>query len=215
MDDTSIPNLTGLLNRAREGDRSALGSLLESQRQRLERMLAVRLDGRLGGRMEASDVIQDAFLEAARRIDDYFRNPSMPFYLWVRFIVTQRLQAVYRENLGAHKRDLRREVSLEGGYPGEASSKAIAAHLIGKLSTPSQAMMRAEFRHQLREALDTLDPMDREVIALRNFEQLGNIEVAMLLGIDVSTASKRHIRAIRRLRDLLSRIPGMAEYPWK
>ena len=205
---------TGLLKRAGEGDRSAVGALLEGQRPRLERMLALRLDGRLGGRIDAADVIQDAFLEASRRMPEYFRDPSMPFYLWLRFIVTQRLQAVYRENLGAQRRDLRREVSIDQGYSGVATSQALAAQLLGTFSTPSQTVMRAELRQRLRETLDAMEPIDREVIALRHFEQLGNVEVAQLLGIDTSTASKRYIRAIRRLRELLSQIPGMDEYPW-
>jgi len=204
-----------LLKRASGGDRSALGDLLESHRERLRRMLALRIEGRLGGRVDASDIIQDAFLEASRRIEEYFREPSMPFYLWVRFIASQRLQAMYREHLGAQKRDARREVSLEKGFSLDATSKALAAHLLGKLSTPSQAAVREELRAKLRETLDSMEPADREVIALRHFEQLGNVEVAHLLGLDVSAASKRYHRALRRLRDLLQRIPGMAEYPWK
>jgi RNA polymerase sigma-70 factor (ECF subfamily) len=212
MDEKTIAEL---MERAREGDRPAVGSLLEGQRARLERMLALRIDGRLWGRIDAADVIQDAFLEASRRMEDYLRRPAMPFYLWLRFIAAQRLQAIYREHLGAQKRDARREVPLyEGPYP-EASSEALAAQLLGKLSTPSQALMRSELRGRLRETLESMEPGDREVIALRHFEQLRNAEAAPVLGIDESAASKRYVRAMRRLRDLLVRVPGMGEYPWQ
>jgi RNA polymerase sigma-70 factor (ECF subfamily) len=204
-----------LLERARMGDRSAVGDLLEGQRSRLVRMLHLRIDGRLRGRVEPEDVIQDAFLEASQRIGDYLEKPDMPFHLWVRFIAVQRLHTTYREHLGALKRDARREVSLDAGLNSEASSEVLAAKLLGKISTPSQTVLRAELRARLRETLESMDPGDREVIALRNFEQLGNPDVALLLGIDEWAASKRYIRAMRRLRDLLARIPGMSEYPWK
>jgi RNA polymerase sigma-70 factor (ECF subfamily) len=203
---------TELLARAREGDRSAAGALLESQRGRLLRLLASRLSGRLGARVDAADVIQDVFLEASRRMEDYFREPEMPFDHWVLFLATQRLQAVYRKHLGTQKRDARREVSLYERSPNPASSRILAERLPGTVPTPSQRMVRTELRTQVRETLEGMEPAEREVIALRNFEQLGNEEVAQVLGLKVSTASKRYQRAIRRLRGLLARIPGMAEY---
>jgi RNA polymerase sigma-70 factor (ECF subfamily) len=206
--------IAALLERARKGDRSAVGELLEGQRGRLMRMLHLRIEGRLRGRVEPEDIIQDAFLEASQRIDDYLLKPDMPFHLWVRFIAVQRLHATYREHL-ALKRDARREISLDERLHSEASSEVLAAKLLGKISTPSQAFLRAELCARLRETLEAMDPGDREVIALRHFEQLGNADVALLLGINEWAASKRYLRAMRRLRDLLARIPGMAEYPWK
>ncbi|HLU49492.1 MAG TPA: sigma-70 family RNA polymerase sigma factor [Planctomycetota bacterium] len=212
MDDSTTSEL---LERARSGDRSAIGSLFESQRARLRRMLALRIDGRLRGRVEPADVIQDAFLEATLRFDEYLRAPSMPFYLWLRFITTQRLHAIYREHLGTQKRDARREVGLYNQAFPQASSEALAAQLLGKVSTPSETAIRSELRARLLDTLEAMDPGDRELIALRHFEQLGNGETAQILGIDESAASKRYVRAMTRLRTLLDRIPGMAEYPWK
>jgi len=204
-----------LLDQARQGDRHAFGSLLEGQRIRLKRMLSLRIDGRLRGRVDPADVIQDVFLEASQRLIDYLRDPRLPFYLWIRFLAVQRLHAIYREHLGAQKRDARREVSLDGGPHPTATSEALAAKLLGKLSTPSQTMARAELSAQLRATLEAMDAGDREIIALRHFEQLGNAEAAQLLEIDESAASKRYLRAMSRLRELLARIPGMADYPWK
>ena len=211
MDEITI---SALLARAKDGDRSAVGELFDAQRARLERMLALRIDGRLRGRIEAADVIQDSFVEASRRLDEYLLEPAMPFYLWLRFITVQRLHSVYREHLGAKRRDARREVRLDAGASTGATSEALAARLLGKLSTPSRGMMRAELRAQLREILESMDPNDREIIALRHFEQLGNVDASRVLGLEPSAASKRYVRAIRRLRELLARIPGMAEYPW-
>jgi RNA polymerase sigma-70 factor (ECF subfamily) len=188
MDDSQIARHLEL---ARGGDRSAVGALFEGYRVRLERMVRLRLDRRLRGRVDEADVVQDTFLEAARRIEDYLERPDMPFFLWLRFLANQRLQALCREHLGARKRDARREIHLaDGGYP-EASSEALAAQLLGKLTTPSQAAMRAEMKARLTQALESMEPEDREIIALRHFEELRHAEAAHVLGIDEAAASKR------------------------
>jgi RNA polymerase sigma-70 factor (ECF subfamily) len=212
MDESKI---AGLVERAREGSRSAAGALLEAHRERLERMVALRLDRRLRGRVDASDVLQDAFLEATRRLGDYLRRPSMPFYIWLRFIACQRLQALCREHLGRQKRDVRRETPIDDRQYPAATSEALAAQLLGKLTTPSQAAMRDEMKARLRNAIESMDPALREVIALRHFEDLTNAEAAQVLAIDESTASKRYIRALKRLREILDRISGMSEASWK
>lgn len=203
------------LERARDGDRSAVGVLFEGHRVRLERLVALRLDRRIRGRVDEADVVQDTFLEAARRLADYVDRPVMPFYLWLRFIANQRLQALCREHLGVRKRDVRREISIAGGGYPEASSEMLAAKLFGKLTTPSQAAMRAEMKACLTDALESMEAGDREIIALRHFEELGHAEVAHVLGIDESAASKRYIRALKRLKEILDRIPGMSEIAWK
>jgi RNA polymerase sigma-70 factor (ECF subfamily) len=201
------------LTQAGAGDRHAIGTLLEGHRQRLERLVMLRLDRRLRGRVDSGDVIQDVFLEAARRIPDYVRRPNMPFYLWLRFLTAQRLQALCRENLGAQKRDVRREQPTAGrAYP-EASSEILAAQMIGKFTTPSQALFRAERKVYLRQALEAMDDTDREILALRHFEELGNDEVAHLLGLGKAAASKRYIRAIKRLKMTLDKVSGLSELP--
>src|SRR5262245_50751459 len=168
----SEPEITELMARARAGDRSAVGALLESQRARLERMLAPRFHGRLGVRVDVSDVIQDVFLEASGRMEDYFRAPEAPFFYWLLYLATQRLQMVYRRHLGTQKRDARREVSLDAASPATATSGVFAGQLPGKASTPSQSAVRTELRARVRETLEGMDTGDREVIALRHFEEL-------------------------------------------
>jgi len=208
---SSTTELEELLARAKEGDRSALGALLESQRERLAHLLASRLTGRLGARVDAADIIQDVFLEASRRMEDYLRAPDMPFDEWVLFLATQRLHTVYRRHLGTKKRDARREVSLYERRPAQGSSRILAERLPGEIPTPSQRLARGEVCTRVRETLAGMEPAEREVITLRDFEELGNLEVARVLGVEESAASKRYRRAIRKLRALLARIPGMAD----
>jgi RNA polymerase sigma-70 factor (ECF subfamily) len=183
--------------------------LLERHRARLRRLVALRLDPRLQGRVDPSDVIQEAYLDAARRIPEYEREPErMPFYLWLRFLVGQRILDLHRRHLGAQTRAVGREVSLYRGPMPEASSAAIAAQLIGQLTSPSQAAIRAEQKLRLQAALNQMDPIDREVLVLRHYEQLTNSEAALVLGLDKSAASKRYARALIRLKDLLTVMPG-------
>jgi RNA polymerase sigma-70 factor (ECF subfamily) len=171
-------------------------------------MVALRLDRRLQGRVAPSDVIQDACLDAARRLPEYRNNPTMPFFLWLRLLVSQRLVDEHRKHLGAAARDAGREISLYRGALPETSSAALAAHLLGRLTTPSRAAIRAERKIRLQEALNSLDPIDREVLALRHFEELSNGETAAVLGLDKSAASKRYARALIRLKEILAALPG-------
>jgi RNA polymerase sigma-70 factor (ECF subfamily) len=198
-----------LLRRAGEGDTAALGTLLESHRRRLRRMVRLRLDPRLQGRVDPSDVLQEAFLEAAQRLADYLRDPRMPFFLWLRFLTGQKLLTLRRRHLGAEARDAGREVSLHQGAMPEASSACLAAQLMGKITAPLQAAIRAELKVRLQDALNSMDPLDREVLALRHFEHLNNTETAEVLGITPSGASSRYLRALKRLKDILGNMPGL------
>ena len=191
-----------LLERARNGDADVVGELLMRDAERLRRMVQLRLDVRLKGRVDAGDVLQEVHLEAARRLPDYLDKPDMPFFLWMRFLTNQRLAALCRHHLGVQARDVRREVPLQRGPPG-ATSVALAHCLSAHVTTPSMAAMRDERKVRLQEALDQMDPMDREVLALRHFEQLSNVEAAAELGINTAAASKRYVRALRRLKEIL------------
>jgi RNA polymerase sigma-70 factor, ECF subfamily len=200
-----------LIERARAGDRDALNAIFTRHRDRLRRMVALRLDWRLQARIDASDVIQDAYVEVATRLEEYFRNPALPLFLWLRLVVGERLSKLHRQHLGAQMRDAGREVSLYREALPAASSAALAAQLLGKHTSPSQAAVRAERVLRLQEALNTLDPMDREVLALRHFEELSRSEAAQVLGIEEAAAGKRYIRALKRLRNLLAGLPGGLE----
>jgi RNA polymerase sigma-70 factor (ECF subfamily) len=193
------------------GETEPLGDLMQAHRGRLRRMVALRMDRRLQGRVDPSDVLQEAFLEAATRFPEYAREPSLPFFLWLRLITGQRLLVVHRRHLGAQARDPGREVSLYRGSLPEATSAGLAAQLLGHDTRPSMAALRAERKLRLQEALNTMDPTDREVLTLRHFEQLTNSEAAQVLGISEAAVGQRHFRALKRLKEVLSALPGGLE----
>jgi len=200
-----------LIERARAGDREALGTLLAHHRDRLRRMVEIRLDTRLQGRLDASDVVQEAFVEVAERLGDYLRDPKLPLFLWLRLVVGERLVRLHRHHLGTQMRDAGREVSLYPGALPAASSAALAAQLLGRHTSPTQAFVRAERILRVQEALNALDPVDREILSLRHFEELTAAEAARVLGIEESAAAKRYFRALKRLKDILAILPGGQE----
>jgi RNA polymerase sigma-70 factor, ECF subfamily len=200
-----------VLQQAAQGDGQILGTLLTRHWPRLCRMIALRLDRRLQGRIDPSDVIQEAYLEASARLAEYLRNPSMPFFLWLRYLTGQKLVTLHRHHLGVQMRNASQQVALHDGTLPEASSAALAAQLLGHEIRPSEAAMRAEMKIRVREALDGMDPLDREVLALRHFERLNRAEIAQVLGVSDSAARKRYLRALERLRHILARAPGGLE----
>jgi RNA polymerase sigma-70 factor (ECF subfamily) len=192
------------LRRAAEGDSAAIAEAFSHHRVRLRRMVQLRLDRRLQGRIDPSDVLQEAYLEVAKSLADYLKNPEIPFYLWVRFVTGRKLQAVHRHHLGTLARDAGREVSLHRGALPQASSVSLAEQLLGRYASPSQAVVRAELQIRVQEALNGMDAIDREVLALRHFEELSNAEAAQVLGIGEAAASHRFVRALRRLKSILT-----------
>ena len=201
-----------LLRRALEGDEPALAALFDGYRERLRRMIRLRMDRRLSGRVDASDALQEAYLDVRKRIAEYARDlAALPFLLWLRLIAGQRLTDVHRHHLGAQMRDAGQEISLHRGPFPQADSVSLAAQLLGKMTSASQAAIRVEHKLIVQEALNSMDPIDREVLALRHFEHLSNDETAQVLGLSKSAASNRYIRALKRLKETLSSIPSLRE----
>jgi len=199
---------TMLIERARAGDPAARDDLFARHRDRLRRMVDLRLDRRLSSRVDASDVVQDGFADAVAKLPDYLADPRVPLFLWLRLVVGERLAKVHRHHLGARMRDAGQEVSLCRNPLPAASSAALAAQLLGRHTSPTEAAVRAERMALVQEAINALEPIDREIIALRSFEELSRTEAAAALGIEEAAAAKRYIRAIKRLRDVLAAIPG-------
>jgi RNA polymerase sigma-70 factor (ECF subfamily) len=210
----SDPNVDEvLLRRLRAGELHALGELFGTHRERLRRMVQLRLDRRLQGRVDPSDVLQEAYVDAACRLAEYSATPAMSPFLWLRFLTAQRLQALHRVHLGAKARDAGREVSLFNGALPAADSRSLAAQLLGRFTTPSRAAIRAEIQIRIQDALNAMDPVDREILALRHLEQLNNSETAAVLGIHKAAASNRYVRALRRLKEILSPTLGLMDEP--
>jgi RNA polymerase sigma-70 factor (ECF subfamily) len=203
--------VSDLLRRAAAGDEQALQELFGRYRDRLKRMVHLRLNRRLQGRVDDSDVLQEAYLDVSRRLNEYLANPTLPFFLWLRHLAGLKLAEVHRRHLGTQLRDAEREVTLHRGGLPEADSVSLANQLLGKLTTPSQAAIKAETRLFVQEALNSMDPVDREVLALKHFEQLSTSEIAEVLGLSKAGAGSRYLRAIKRLREILQRLPGFTE----
>jgi RNA polymerase sigma-70 factor, ECF subfamily len=205
---TNDPSEMEELRRAAAGDERCLANLFTRYRSRLKRMVKLRLDPRVQGRVDPSDVVQEAYLEICRKLADYLLEPKLPFFLWLRLLTGQKLALAHRQHLGVQARNAGREVSLYRGALPEASSAALAAQLMGKLTTPSQAAAKAELKIRIQEALNSMDALDREVLTLRHFEQLTNRETALVLGIKETAACNRYLRALERLRRILINMPG-------
>src|SRR6478736_7559521 len=167
-DDSS--DVSGLLRRAAGGDGAAVRDLFSRYRPRLKRMVHLRLSRRLQGRVGDSDVLQEAYLDVSRRLPEYAADPRLPFFLWLRHMTGLKLVEIHRRHLGTQARDADREISLHRGALPEADSVSLAAQLLGHLTTPSQAAVRAELRLLVQDALAAMDPVDREVLALKHFE---------------------------------------------
>ena len=203
-----LPETEALLICAAAGDGGAWGTLLTFHEERLLRMVAFRMDQRLRGRIDAADIVQEAFVEATAHREDYFRAPKLPLFLWLRGVVSNKLLELARHHLSTHMRDAKRELRLDDQQRLDDTSAALCAHLTGHLTSPSVAAVRGEVRTRLAEALGEMSPIDREVLALRHFEQLTSAEAAQVLGIQERAAAKRYLRALERLKQILSKMPG-------
>jgi len=177
------------------------GDRLVQYRERLLRFVRGRLDRRLRGRVDASDIVQEACAEATRRFAEFDR--SVPLYVWLRFLTQQRLALTYRQHLGTRQRDAGREVPAD----------LLAEHLAASQTSPSGAAVKAEQRERLRSALEAMPAVDREVLALRHFEQMSNQEVAAVLGLSLSAASHRYARALLRMKSVMTELFGSSAGP--
>jgi RNA polymerase sigma-70 factor (ECF subfamily) len=204
-------SVDALVNRVLHGDRDALAAVFALHRDRLWRIVNFRLDPRMRGRIDADDVLQEVYLSAERRIQHVIEDAPDGLFVWFRMLVTQTLAEIHRRHLGTQRRDPMREQPLTGSHAADATSFSISSHLFGHLTSPSQAALRKELSEQLDFALTSMEELDREVLALRHFEELSNRETAQALGLTEQAASARYVRALTRLQHILKAIPGFAE----
>jgi RNA polymerase sigma-70 factor (ECF subfamily) len=210
MNDEEGPNAAALLVRAAGGDRDAWGALLAQHAARLRRVALFRLNPQLQRRIDAADVLQETFVAATERRAEYFQAPGRSLFLWLRWMVGNTLLNLHRHHLDVQMRDPRREESFggPGGHATDATREALAAQLTRGVPGPATAAGRAELHARLTEALSRMDATDREVLALRHYEQLTSTETAQVLGIQERAAAKRYGRALERLREMLEEMPG-------
>jgi RNA polymerase sigma-70 factor (ECF subfamily) len=192
-----------LLRQAGGGDADAVNRLLDRHRASLRNMIRLRLDRALAGRVDASDVVQDVLLEASRRLDDYVRDASMPFHLWLRQLAKDRIIDMHRRHREAQRRSVDREQPLAAAAAPDRSAYDLAGQVLDPELTPAAATIRRELEGRFLVALDQLNEDDREVILMRHYEHLGNSDVATALGLSPAAAGMRYLRALRRLRAVL------------
>ncbi|MFY9252192.1 MAG: sigma-70 family RNA polymerase sigma factor [Fuerstiella sp.] len=198
-----------IIQRLRQGEPTALADLFAVSRDRLRQMIHFRIDPRLNRRIDPDDVLQEAYLDAQKRIEHYQATPEeSSAYVWLRLITLQTLADTHRRHLGTKGRDASREQPLpEASSANQTTAHSIANLLVSGLTSPSEAIQRAEAIEQVRVALEQMDPIDQEVLALRNFEELTNTETAEILKIAQGASSLRYIRALKRLQQVMSQFP--------
>ena len=202
-------DVDALTERLSNGDAEALATLFSMSWERLQRMVHFRLDQRLSGRVDPDDILQEAYLAARQRIDSFAAEKSNSVFVWLRLIVGQTMIDVHRRHIGSKMRDAGQEISIQRFASPMASSISMSKHLLGELTPPSQAAINNEVSALLEKVLSEMEPIDQEVLILRHFEELSNKEVAELLGLQRSTASNRYVRALQKLKVILTHIHGI------
>jgi RNA polymerase sigma-70 factor (ECF subfamily) len=190
-----------LLESAARGDALARQELLMRYRQRLRNMIRLRMDRRLAARIDPSDVVQETLVEAVQKLSEYLQHRPLPFYPWLRQLACERLIDLHRRHIQAKKRSVRRE---EPPPLPEESAQELADQLAARSNSPSSRMRRSELRTRMRVALAHLPEHDRELLVLRHLEQLSTPEIAAILGISEGAFYTRHVRALERLRLVMS-----------
>lgn len=196
------PDLSDASRRLVEGGQAELASLFSQHRAQLERMVAFRMDPRIQTRMDPADVLQEAFISIAHRLNDYTSSPTVSCFVWMRQQTLQVMIDIQRRHF-REKRNPLRESLRSSSEQGDGTSIAMAHHLIADMTSPSQAAVKAEELERVKAGLDQMNEVDREILALRHFEMLGNREVAEILGLSITAASNRYVRAAARLGEIL------------
>jgi RNA polymerase sigma-70 factor (ECF subfamily) len=200
---TPQPDTEELLRQAENGDPGARDGLLARHRDRLRKMIAWRLDRRLAARVDPSDVVQEVLLEANGKMDRYLRERPLPFFPWLRALAGEHLAALHRRHVRAQGRSVLREEPGLLNLPDESAAE-LGARLVTSSTSPTQRVLRQEQRERVRQALGQLSERDREVLVLRNLEQLSVADTAEVLRISAGAVKLRHLRALERLRALLA-----------
>ncbi|MCA9138234.1 MAG: sigma-70 family RNA polymerase sigma factor [Planctomycetales bacterium] len=199
-----------LLSAAREGDSDAVNRLLEKHRAPIRRLVELRLDRKVQRRVDVSDVVQDVMVEASGRLEKYLADPSMAFHLWLRQIAWDRIIDTYRRHRVSAKRNMDREQPIASPAGPDQSTMELAAQLCDPGLTPAAAATQREIAQRVESAIEKMDDQDREIILMRHYEHLSNLEIAEVLGLNTPAASMRYLRAVRRLREMLQSSDGEA-----
>ncbi len=191
---------SALLRRAIGGDDRSLDELLAHYLPRLMRMVKLRLDPRLQGRVDPADLVRQAYEDVGSQLAEYARQAERPFLLWLRQLVGQKLELAHWQHLGT---PASREVSLFRGALPAVPPAVLAAQLLGRARAPVELAARAGLKVRIQEALNSMDALDRELLTLRHFEQLSNADAAQVLDLNEAATCNRYVRALERLHGIL------------
>ena len=198
-----------LVKRLKDQDHTALAELFEINRDRLSRMVSIRMDRRLKGRIDATDVLQEAYMILSQKIGNFADYPDMSPYVWMRLTVNDRLIALHRKHIQAGKRDARKEISMSQKANPDESSAEIVDTLADTVSSVGGKVARAEVTKMIKATLECMEDKDREIILMRIFEGMSNAEAAQALNLTANGASSRFSRAMDRLqKDVLKTESG-------
>lgn len=214
-DESSLQNQDTLVQLARDGNEDALAQLFELYKGRLRRMVDLRLNRLVRGRVNPSDVLQEAFIDLVKELKNHAADsadPQVPMFVRAWRLTGRRLDKIHRTHLGAAMRDASREVSIYRGRMPQATSHALASKLIGNSTSVLSKIEKSECQLKLQEVINTMGEADREILAMRHFEELSNLEVAAVLEVTEHSAAMRHMRALRRLRSALTKYPDWFEH---
>ena len=181
-------------------DKGWIAEQFTEHRQRLVQVVRFRLDRRLHGRVDPEDILQEAYLDAVKRARHF--HDRMSVFVQIRQILLQTLTDVHRRHLAVKARNVSREVSLNQANHSQ-SSIAITRLLQARISSPSSPIKQAETLFKLNQAIESLSDNDCEVLLMRHFEDMTNLEVAQALNIKPDTACRRYLRALERLKGIL------------
>ena len=202
--------MDSLASKAKSGDLEALAALFHQYEDRLRRMVEIRMDPKLLGRIDPSDVLQEAYLDLVQRLPSFAsRDEEMSMFVWMRLVTSEKLLQLRRQHVDAQKRSIGREVSIAANTSDQSSS-CLTDHLYSHFSSAANKLILQEMRQVLMDTLDAMEEIDREIILIRAFEELSNVEAAEVLGISQNGASNRFVRAMTRLKLELGRIPGFS-----
>lgn len=198
-----VPPPAPLVARARDTPDEVLSEAFDAHYQSFWHLVTFRMDRRLMARVDADDILQDAYLAAKTRLHHWTGDPKHSLFVWMRMLVVQTLIDAYRRHIDADMRCAGREVSLGGPRMPHTTAASLADGLAADQTSPSGAAMRGESQAALQRAIGMMSETDQEMIALRHFEGLSNKQAAEVLGLNGTAASNRYVRAIAKLQTAL------------
>lgn len=191
-----------LVARTLAGDQHAFSKLDGRYRDRLRCMVDNKLDPKLASRLDPSDIVQEVFVEATMRLQEFLDGKDVSFYVWLRNLATDRMIDAYRFHIRSKRRSVNREHRQVNKYLDD-SMRQLVDKLCASGISPSQYVIQAEAKEKMLECLKALSFKHREILVMRFMEFMSPKEIASILKIAPNTVSVRQYQALKELRELM------------